>query len=56
MQAPLKFYCPRCGAEYEMEEWDRFDYEEFGRFDTLCDGCGCLFRIMRGVDGRPWTY
>ncbi len=56
MQTGDKFYCPRCGAEYELDEWDQFDYDAIGRFDTVCDGCEVLFRTLKGDDGEPFSY
>jgi rubredoxin len=56
MQTGDKFYCPRCGAEYYLYAWDRFEFEEFGRFDTVCDGCGVLFRTLKGENGEPFSY
>jgi uncharacterized C2H2 Zn-finger protein len=56
MQSGDKFYCPRCGAEHELTEWDRFDYLEFGRFDIHCEGCGALFRVIKDEDGTPLVH
>lgn len=53
MQTGDKFYCPWCGCEHILDEWDRFDFEEFGVFDTLCDGCHTLFRTINSEGGKP---
>lgn len=55
MQAGDKFYCPQCGAEHELAEWNQLDYEMFGYFDIICEGCGSLFRVIKGVGGKPLT-
>lgn len=55
VQAGDKFYCPQCGAEHELAEWDQFDYEMFGYFDNHCEGCGVTFRVIKSENGKPLT-
>lgn len=56
MQAGDKFHCPHCGAEHELDEWDKFDFDEFGRFDIACEGCGGLFRVIKTEADKFMVY
>lgn len=56
MKVGDKYYCPCCGAEYQLEEWDRNEIEDVGKSVVKCYGCDRWFMLRDDGDGKLYTH
>ena len=56
MKVGDKYYCPCCGAECQLEEWDLSEIEDVGKSVVKCYGCDRWFMLRDDGDGKLYTH